>query len=284
MGHLKKFMMYFLLELIMTCNSCFEDVDLTGLLYSPDPVNERVKQSLSWKQTLQSRDMLINDRDYSFLIAGDTQVGGIINLDTLIARASRHGISGLSIVGDLTTGQKEDYSILNNELKKLNNIPAFLILGNHDLFFNGWDTYYSYFGSSTYAFTVKTNDASDLYICLNSGNATIGSRQLAWLQNQLDEKRNKHRFCIIFSHVNFFSERHTFSASPLVDELHVLLALFYKHSVDTVITGHDHYRSEETFGKTHYITLDAFYDGFEEASYLKLDIKNGELTSNFEAL
>jgi hypothetical protein len=49
-----------------------------------------------------------------------------------------------------------------------------------------------------------------------------------------------------------------------------------------VITGHDHHRSEEFFGKTHYVTLDAFIDGFKDASYLSLEIKNGKLTSNFE--
>ena len=51
-----------------------------------------------------------------------------------------------------------------------------------------------------------------------------------------------------------------------------------------VVMWHDHRRSEEFFGGTHFITLDACYDGFEYASYLDLEIRNGELTSHFEAL
>ena len=186
------------------------------------------------------------------------------------------------IAGDITSGDPKGYDTLEHDLDTKNHGTAFYILGNHDLFFNGWDKYYSYFGSSTYSFTVKTNDASDLYICLDSGNATIGSIQLDWLSDLLAKERKNHRFCIIFSHVNFFREHHTFSANPLVDEIRVLLDLFYRYSVDMVITGHDHRRSEEFFGKTHYITLDAFIDGFKDASYLRLEIKNGKLTSNFE--
>ncbi len=259
-----------------------EDADLSGFLYSNDPVNERVKQSLEWNNMNPNKDVAINGSDYSFLIAGDSEVGGIINLDTLIARAKKPGVSGFVIAGDITGGDPKGYKILEHELDKKNPDHAFYILGNHDLFFNGWDDYYSYFGSSTYAFDVKTNNASDLYICLDSGNGTIGSTQLKWLEDLLKNERKNHRLCIIFSHVNFFREHHTFSANPLVDELHVLLDLFYRNSVDMVITGHDHHRSEEFFGKTHYITLDALFDGFTEASYLRLEIKNGKIIYGFE--
>ena len=270
------------LILILLCSSCMDDADLSGFLYSPDPVNDRVKLSLAWNNTHSDREVFVSGTDYSLLVAGDSEVGGTVNLDTLIARANEPGNVGFVIAGDITSGNNEGYDIVKHELEEKNAGRHFMILGNHDLFFNGWDKYYSYFGSSTYAFTVKTNDTSDLYICLDSGNGTIGSRQLGWLTGVLKKERKNHRFCVIFSHVNFFRERHTFSANPLVDELHVLLDLFYTNSVDLVIMGHDHRRSEEYFGKTHYITLDAFYDGFKAASYLQLEVKNGKLISGFE--
>ena len=110
----------------------------------------------------------------------------------------------------------------------------------------------------------------------------LAASNLSGCQTCWQKERKNHRFCIIVSHVNFFREHHTLSANPLVDEIRVLLDLFYRYSVDMVITGHDHYRSEEFLGKTHYITLDAFFDGFKDASYLRLGIKNGKLSSNFE--
>jgi hypothetical protein len=282
MENLRETGIIYLLLIILTFNSCLEDADLSGFLYSADPVNERVKQSLEWNKINPDKDASVEGTDYSILIAGDSEVGGITNLDTLITRAKGPGVAGFVIAGDLTSGDPKGYDILEHELNKKVSGLAFYILGNHDLFFNGWDKYYNYFGSSTYAFTIKTNDASDLYICLDSGNGTIGSRQLKWLEDLLEKERKDHRFCIIFSHVNFFREHHTFSANPLVDELHVLLDLFYRYSVDMVIAGHDHHRSEEFFGKTHYVTLDAFFDGFKEASFLRLEIQNGKLIYRFE--
>jgi hypothetical protein len=282
MGNLKKAGSVYLLISILSFNSCMKDADLSGFLYSTDPVNERVKLSLDWNKVNPAKDFTINGTDYCLLIAGDTEVGGTTNLDTLISRVKSSGGAGFMIAGDITSGDPAGYDSLEHALDTKNHGRAFYILGNHDLFFNGWDKYFSYFGSSTYAFTVKTNDASDLYICLDSGNATIGSIQFDWLSDLLAKERKNHRFCIIVSHVNFFREHHTFSANPLVDEIRVLLDLLYRYSVDMVITGHDHHRSEEFFGKTHFITLDAFIDGFKDASYLRLEIKNGELISNFE--
>jgi len=259
-----------------------DDADLTGFLYSADPVNERVEQSLKWNENHPAKDLIVNSTDYSLLIAGDSEIGSTANLDTLIARAKKPGVAGYVVVGDITSGDPKGYDILEHDLDEKNPDHAFYILGNHDLFFDGWEKYYNYFGSSTYAFTVKAGDTSDLYICLDSGNGTIGSRQLKWLSDLLAKERKNHRFCIIFNHVNFFREHHTFSANPLVDELHVLMDLFYKNSVDMVIMGHDHRRSEEYFANTHYITLDAFFDGYKEASYLRLEIKNGKLIFGFE--
>jgi predicted phosphodiesterase len=284
MENIRKIGIFYILTLVLLSNSCIKDVDLSGFLYSPEPVNERVAQSLKWNDSHETRSISVSDKDYSLLIAGDTQVGGISNLDILIDRANIPGNAGFVIAGDLTTGQKEDYDIFKQELDEKNSVPAFLIVGNHDLFFHGWNTYYDYFGSSTYSFTVTTNDARDLYICLDSGNGTIGSHQLIWLKDLLEKERKNYRFCIIFSHVNFFREHHTFSSNPVVEELHVFLDLFYSHSVDMVIMGHDHRRSEELLGKTRYITLDAFFDGFEDASYLKLEIKNNKLLYSFKEL
>jgi hypothetical protein len=286
MEPLVKLRVFCLMILILTFYSCMEDADLTGFIYSHDPVNERVKLSLDWNKKNKEKDLVIQGTDYSLLIAGDSEVGGTTNLDTLIDRAKNPGVAGFLIVGDITSGDPKGYEIIEHELETKNPGPAFFILGNHDLFFNGWDKYFSYsnFGSSTYAFSIKTNDATDLYICLDSGNGTIGNIQLDWLADILKGERNKYRHCIIFSHVNFFREHHTFSANPLVDELRTLMDLFFSNSVDMVIMGHDHKRSEEFFGRTKYITLDAFFDGYKEASYLKLQVINGKLQYSFVKL
>ena len=95
------------------------------------------------------------------------------------------------MAGDLTTGHEEDYNVFEQHLPQQDSLPAFLIAGNHDLFFNGWKEFYSRFGSSTYLFTVKTPDATDLFICLETGGGTLGDKQLEWLINILQTIRSR---------------------------------------------------------------------------------------------
>lgn len=271
-----------LLPAVLLCGSCGK-LDPKGFLYSTDTVNERVKQSLEWNIT-HSREVSVSGTEYNFLVAGDSHVGGIVNLNTLFTEANKPENSGLIMVGDLTTGNKEDYITFNQELEMNYNGAAFLMAGNHDLFFGGWDSYNTYFHTSTYSFKVSTNDTSDLFICLDSGGGTLGWRQLEWLKNLLEKERKKNRYCILFSHVNFFREHRTSSTNPLVDELRVMIDLCHKNSIDLVIMGHDHNRSEELFGKTRFLTLDALVDDFENASYLKLRVKPGGLETTFVEL
>jgi 3',5'-cyclic AMP phosphodiesterase CpdA len=277
---IRKSKIAFLLCSLLFCSSC-EDVDLSGFLFSADPVNERVKQSLEWNEANPAREILVSGTNYSLLIAGDSHVGGTVNLDSFLTQANKNGISGLVIVGDLTSGKREDFEIFKQELESKNSGPAFLITGNHDLFFNGWETYFEFFGSSTYSFTVRTDDTTDLFICLDSGGGTHGWRQLEWLKDLLEKERKDARYCIIFTHDNFFRARRTLSTNPLVDELRVMIDMCYTYSVDMVIMGHDHKRSEDFLGRTRYITLDALEDDFEDASYLKLQVKESGLNYTF---
>jgi predicted phosphodiesterase len=268
---------------VLFCSSC-KKLDPTGFLYSTFPVNDRVKQSLDWNTLSPSRDIQVSGTEYNFLVAGDSHVGTVTNLDILLGQANMPGISGLVMVGDLTTGNKEDYTRFKQELDSKNNIPVFLMAGNHDLFFGGWKTYFDYFKSSTYSFKVAASNTPDLFICLDSGGGTLGSRQIEWLKNLLEKERKNARYCVIFSHVNLFRAHRTGSTNPLVDEIRVILDLCDRYSIDMVIMGHDHNRSEELFGKTHFITLDALVDDFENASYLKLMVKNSGLEYQFADL
>jgi 3',5'-cyclic AMP phosphodiesterase CpdA len=259
-------------------------LDPLGFLYSTTPVNERIKQSLEWNKTHPIEDIQVSGSDYILVVAADSHVGGTLNLDALITEANKPANSGLVMVGDLTTGNKEDYVTFKQELDSKNSVPAFLMSGNHDLFFDGWGTFQDFFGSSTYSFKVKTNDTTDLFICLDSGGGTLGWRQLEWLKDLLEKERKNARYCILFSHVNFFREHRTGSTNPLVEELRVMIDLCYSYSINMVINGHDHNRSEDSFGITRFVTLDALEDDFENASYMKLQVKAIGLETTFVEL
>jgi predicted phosphodiesterase len=226
----------------------------------------------------------VSSENYQLLVAGDSHVGGLVNFNKMLVEATKPENTALIMVGDIVTGKKEDYTVFKNTLPEFNDLPYFLMIGNHDLYFDGWKTYYDYFGSSTYYFTVDTPLNSDLYICLDSGAGTLGAKQLAWLKNLLSSERNNYRNCILFSHVNFFREHHTGSTNPLETELEVLLPLFAKYRVNMVIMGHDHDRTITEFGNTTYLTMDALKDGVPNASFLELQISENKIAYDFQEL
>ena len=75
------------------------------------------------------------------------------------------------------------------------NDPGFVIVGNHDLFYDAWDAWLQTFHTSTYYYYVQTPSFKDIYIMLDSANGTLGEKQSAWLEDVLSNQRSGCRHC-----------------------------------------------------------------------------------------
>lgn len=273
----KKIALFIALILISACDK----FEMRGFILSYESADERFRQSAIWNSDHPEREIIISENEYSIYAMGDSHVGGTNNLDAFIADGIASNALALVMVGDITTGHAEDYAVLNDHIPDPNSIESFLIVGNHDLYFGGWNQFYSLYGASTYKFTIITPQAKDLFICLDTGSGTLGSEQLDWLKNTLETERANYRHCILFTHNNLFRNRHTTSTNPLVEELHIMLDLSIKYSINMVVTGHDHKRNVESFGGTTYITMDALLDDYDDAGYLKLNFDHSEIKFEF---
>ena len=271
---------FFMLIAALSVTAC-EVVDISGMFLSDENVNQRFQQSVEWNALHPFREITVPTDDYLLLSMGDSHVGGTNNLDTLFSVAMELDAEAVVMVGDLTTGHAEDVDVLEQHLPHTDSISSFLMVGNHDLYFDGWSDYYSRFGSSTYLFTIRTPVAADLYICLDTGGGTLGNLQLDWLKDILETVRPDHRRCVVFTHNNLFRFRRTMSTNPNVEELMVLLELFSEHQVDMVVTGHDHEHFTQQFGNTTHIVMDALKDGLSNAGYFQLNIEEGQLSYRF---
>lgn len=258
-----------------------EKVDLRGMVVSYESVCDRFDQSMIWNERNPFTEIVVSGNDYEVFVMADTHVGGVNNLNHFIDRAINSNAVATVGVGDLTTGRVKDYGVFHQVIENSGLDGFFPVVGNHELYFDGWSEYRSVFGSSVYYFTIKTDEASDLFICLDSGSGTFGSKQLEWLRELLENDRPDYRRCIIFTHNNFFRLRKTATTNPLTEELRVLMELFLVYKVDMVITGHDHKKSEIAFGNTIYITVDALLDGYKDAGYLKLFFTDDIFTYRF---
>jgi len=277
---IKRLIILFTVSLTLT--SCFKDKALTGMFVSYKSVNLRFEQSVAWNNTHPFKVIEVSADEYTLLCMGDSHVGSTINPDRFFQIAGSTHVSAVIMVGDLTNGHAEDYALFERHLPDQDSLVSFPIVGNHDLFYEGWNEFHARFGTSTYLFRVKTPAATDLCICLDTGSGTLGDKQLSWLTHLLETTRSDYRNCFVFTHDNFFRFRQTESTNPLVEELQVLLDLFARYHVDMVINGHDHQHNSAFFGITWYIVMDALEDGLSNAGFLRLNVKNGNIQFTFE--
>lgn len=269
--------------LAYTTFSCSHDVDFSGLIRSTDRVEERFAQSVQWNSDNSFENITVNADNYRIILASDVHIGGTENFSIVKSKFNSEDFIAFALIGDIVSGKKEDYDILRDSIQDIAK-PLFLMIGNHDLYFDGWKTFYDYFGSSTYYFTVQTNSAKDLFICLDSGGGTFGKSQIDWLEDLLKNESQNCRNITILSHVNILRSRRTTSANPLVEEVVYLLDLFARYNVDFVINGHDHLQDEQTFGSTKYLILDALKDGYDNAGYLILNVDSENINYEFVRL
>jgi hypothetical protein len=269
--------------LIFILSGC-ENMEMRGFFTSYDNVNYRFEQSSEWNSRNPPYEISIPQRTYTIYAMGDSHVGGTENLDTFFRNSRNENVTAVVMAGDITNGHKEDYVIFSEHLPSKDSLIYFAIVGNHDLFFDGWKHFYSIFGSSSYYFIVNTPDQSDLFICLDTGGGTVGSKQLEWFKELLESRRNNYRYCIIFTHNNLIRMRPTTSTNPMVPEIEVLLDLFLRHNVNLVVTAHDHKHNIDILGNTSHIIMDALQDTEDDASYLKLSINEENINYGFVAL
>ncbi|MEA4984984.1 3',5'-cyclic adenosine monophosphate phosphodiesterase CpdA [bioreactor metagenome] len=270
-----------LLLISVLLSSCIGDTDLTGFIRSTDRIEDRFKASMEWNTSNPFKTITVASEAYNLLLASDVHVGETENYQKFLQQGIQNDIEALIFVGDFVTGKEKDYEKFNDLLPDYETKPRFLLTGNHELYFDGWKHFQRLYGTSIYYFTVQTPSVRDLYICLDSGSGTLGKSQLAWLKNLLQQGRNLYNQCVIFTHVNFFRDRHTLSTNPLVNELLVLLDLFEKYRVNLVVMGHDHVRAENQLGNTTYLTLDGLEDEIPNASYLLLKKEISGITYQF---
>lgn len=265
-----------LLIICLLLSSC-EYLDFKGMVVTYTNADERFEKSMAWNEANAPFSVTSIDEDYTFFILSDSHLGGTKNITSMYEAASKESADGILMLGDLCSGNEEDYTTLNDIITSYDSIPSFQIVGNHDLYFEGWEYYYRYFGSSTYPLTVNTPSGSDLFIMLDSGGGTHGELQLDWLKEILENQRQNYRNCIVLSHNNILRSRYTISTLPMNEEVKVLVDLFLKHNVDYCFTGHDHKYDEFTFGNTKYLVTDALLDGNKDAAYLKLNVVSGTI-------
>lgn len=239
-----------------------------------EPVIEGAPDEYSIYSTSDShyseRDSIVpqgaNDRFYQYITAERNDPKAIFAI---------HAGDMVNESGDAGFKMTEAALRFNAETQAKND-PCFLVIGNHDVYFDCADYFKQYFHTSTYTVTVKTvGGHQDLYIFLDSGNGTHGKRQLEWLEEKLLH-RDEYRHCFVVSHNWLFRTSYNYTTTPAAnlpqDEQYAFMDLMSHNQVDMVIMGHFHMREQRQFGGVTYLMTDNLNEGKASPSYLVVNV------------
>ena len=269
----KKAFVILLLAVSVSCGKL--DIKNMLLPLSKD-VNLRVSESLAWNASTGVKIITVPADDYRWYICSDVHIEDSqpANLLAMVqAEKADPNAYFYQLLGDLIFGT-EHMDWVTDIIDDPENDPGFVIIGNHDLFFDNWDAWKAAFHTSTYYYFVQTPGYKDIYIMLDSANGTLGEKQTAWLEDVLSSQRPGCRYCFVSVHTNIFRTDLTQfpSTNFTLEETYYLLDLMSRSSVDMMVAGHDQFRDVTTYNGVTYITLDQIKDGTSNASYMKVNV------------
>ena len=273
---------------LASCNR----LDVTGMFFSSGTHTEdRVAQWLEWNDQHPATVMTGAPDQYNVYVCSDIHLEGNTDRISQFLQHEYADPSGLfSIVnGDLAN---ESGPRPFRQLDSLLRLPSasdtcFVTIGNHDIYFDCQQYFQQYFHTSTYTVTVQTvSGAKDLFVFLDSGNATHGQRQLQWLR-QLLQQRDQYRHIVVSTHTCLFRTSYNYSTTPAAnlpeEEYYQLLDLMSDHNVSLFLMGHFHHKEEHTLGGVPYVMTDNLNEQKDQPSYLVVTCAN-KVSYHYEEL
>lgn len=281
----------FLLILSASVCSC-NQADIKGLFIPPkDGVDERFEQSMEMNDGLHA-GAIDTEESYTFYVAADPHIKDTYrNLGIFNDALKNDGeTSFAAILGDCID-VKDNLALYLEALayypdRHSYDPEIFHILGNHDIFFNGWEDFRESVGASAYWFEAVFPNGKDMYITLDTASGTLGRKQMQWFKTFLAENRNSYRHCVILTHTNLFyrDNSQTGSGNMPLDETFDLIDFLSRQNVSLVLQGHDHHREDLTYGNVRYTVLGTIRDESKTPEYLKVNVSKDGISHEWQTI
>lgn len=180
-----------------------------------------------------------NPEEFSFAMVGDLHVGGteVSRFRKILETAQAEGDLFVILLGDISDkGQLESFQAVQNALKDFGfENKAIPILGNHDVFGEGWMEYQKIWGASHYS----VEAGNSRFIALDSADGTLGEDQFDWVVSELNRPALSHTF-ILSHYMPVVPGQRTYLRLSNQLEAERLMSLAFKKGVAGVFGGHYH--------------------------------------------
>jgi len=210
---------------------------------------------------------LAPSQSYSFAVISDIH-SDYKNLQKTLDRIRSDKINFIVIIGDLTTlGKLKELQTIKTILDS-NQIPYYIIPGNHDLWSNKNKT--NYF-QETFGVDYQSFQKGQIkFILVNNGDGLVGLDQIqkTWLDQQLSDCPKL--YCLVFMHepLNNPTSKHVMGEDSLLvaSQAGTLVKQLVSAQVKELFAGHIHYLSTYTLDGLKTTTDGAIKDNprFEE--------------------
>lgn len=116
---------------------------------------------------------------------------------------------------------------------------TYTILGNHDLYNNGWEQWEKlvFPKTSFYTFTIDTTTSPVTLFFLDTANGTLGDSQRDSFERVIKQNEN---MALVFSHYPIYAGGNLLMTLQDTTERALLLTWFAKYNVKAVFAGHAH--------------------------------------------
>ena len=137
---------------------------------------------------------LPDPENFTFAAVGDLHISNkdTARLGRILTAAAAEGDAFIVVLGDIVDkGAREDVIAFHQALSDTGFTGRVLpVLGNHDIFYNGWDSYKEFNGAATYSVTIGNSN----FIVLDTADGSLGQGQRAWLKTEIAKNVSKHLF------------------------------------------------------------------------------------------
>ena len=271
---------YIILSALAFCACANEDstLDMKGMFSPNGPtVQTRFAESMAYNATRGEMHLNMASDDYTIYVCTDSHITRKThrNLDYFINQYRAAASPKLALhLGDIIDAQK-NYPCADSIVHFPGQTIAdtlFLTPGNHDIYFQQWDIYRSYFQTSVYWFDTRNGAKPlDLFICLDSAEGELGQDQTKWLRELLESKKDAgYRRIIVFTHTHLWkldgSQGHT--SNYALEATYELTDMLSRYGVEYVWCGHQHARQNVLFKGVTYMVLNATKDSEKGQSYM----------------
>lgn len=195
----------------------------------------------------------VEDGDFSFLFVGDIHLAGTDSsrLDSVLQAAQTRGDAFIIFLGDLVEkGDRADFETFKARVAHFGfQDKVIYVIGNHDVFNDGWLNYRELFGPSHFAIDF----GHCRFVVIDSADGIVGEKQSDWIEEQLRSNSGIQHTFLLSHYMPVVPGQRTYLKLSNETEAAQLMKMMSRLGVEAWLGGHYHSYSRESIEGVNYI-------------------------------